>query len=81
MRKSVEGVVPIVENRAIAELESRPDAAIIPPTQKKRSTQRFHVASWSGEVCPGTCEAGMPNTSLDRPPRIKSRSPQELLNQ
>jgi len=44
-------------------LESRLAAAIV-LTQKKRKTQRFLVASWCGEVCPGTCEAGMPNTSL-----------------
>ncbi len=52
-----------VDDNATVELESRLNVAIA-LTQKQRSTQCFLVASWSGEVCPGTCEAGMPNTSL-----------------
>ena len=64
MRKPVGDVAPNADYFANVKFESRLDAAIIPPIQKKRLTQRYRVASWSGEVCPGTCEAGMPNTSL-----------------
>ena len=77
MRKPVGDVAPNADYFANVKFESRLDAAIIPPIQKKRLTQRYRVASWSGEVCPGTYS----RRALDRPSRIKARSPQELLNQ
>ncbi len=63
MQSSVGDAARKLENCVVVELASRLNAAIN-PTQKKRNTRRFLVASWSGEVCPGTCEAGTPNTSL-----------------